>query len=323
MASKIGEKVSVKDRHLVINRSGGSDGSTRSGGRLTLDYANSASRPKDTRSFKQKAYDALGGKYKTQAAEAHKTMVKKRNDADDIARRANAQGRAANANKKAGNAREYMANKEGARELELEAKSARYEQWDATAKANRAQWKYDHSIAGLYDKATGKYKQSHKRTKVPSAMQQYKHIYNDGPNSKLFNNGKGTAKTAKEQAKAELWTAADHQIKANEHNNTSATQGYNASYYGQAYKNAAEREGRLSEASYRRAAALAKQASSESSASSRPRARKKKHTSGGSGVAVRRPGRKPVSRTKRVTQSSTGVKRRGSTGSGRSVRRGA
>lgn len=303
MASKIGgaaSKVSIKDKHLVVN-------GNRSVGTRGLAVGETGEKPK---SFKEKAYNALGGKYKTQAADAHREMVQKRNDADDKARRANAQGRAANANKKAGNVREYMANKEGARQLDAEAKGARVNQWEATAKANRAQWKYDHSIAGLYDKATGKYKQVHKRTKVPKTMDQAVYYYSEGPNSKLHNNGSSKAKTAKEQAKAAVWNAADHQIKAKEYND-------------QAYKDAAEREGRLSEASYRKAAALGKQASSETSTSSRPRARKKKHTSGGSGVTVRRPGRKPVSRTKRVTQSSTGVKRRGTTGTGARVRRGA
>lgn len=316
MAGKIGgaaKQISVKDKHLVVN-------GTRSVGAKGLAVGETGEKPK---SFKEKAYDALGGKYKTQAADAHREMVLRRNDADDKARRANAQGRAANANKKAGNVREYMANKEGARQLDAEAKGARTSQWEATKKANRAQWKYDHSIAGLYDKATGKYKQAHKKTAIPKTMDRWKYEYKDGPNSKLFNNGKGKAKTAKEQAKAEVWNAADHQIKAKEYNDVSSSYGGNANYYGQAYKNAAEREARLAEGSYRRAAALGKQASSESSTSSRPRARKKKHTSGGSGVTVRRPGRKPVSRTKRVTQSSTGVKRRGSTGSGRTVRRGA
>ena len=307
------KRISVKDKHLVIN-------GNRSSGARGLAVGDTGEKPK---SFKEKAYNALGGKYKTQASEAHREMITARNDADDIARRANAQGRAANANKRAGNVREYMANKEGARQLDTEAKGARVNQWEATAKANRAQWKYDHSIAGLYDKATGKYKQVHKRTKIPKTMDQAAYYYSEGPNSKLHNNGSSKAKTAKDQAKAAVWNAADHQIKAKEHNDVANSYGGNTNYYGQAYKNAAERESRLSEASYRKAAALGKQASSETSTSSRPRARKKKHTSGGSGVTVRRPGRKPVSRTKRVTQSSTGVRRRGSTGSGSSVRRGA
>lgn len=311
-ASKIGEKISVKDKHLVINGS-------RSGSR-GLAVGETGEKPK---SFKEKAYNALGGKYKSQAAEAHREMVQKRNDADDKARRANAQGRAANAHKKAGNVRDYMANKEGARQLDKEAKGARLSQWEATKKANRAQWKYDHSIAGLYDKATGKYKQAHKKTAIPKMVDRFKYEWKDGPNSKLFKNGKGKAKTAKEQAKAEVWNAADYQIKAKEHNDMANTLGGNTNYVGQVFKEAAAKETRLAEGSYRRAAALAKQSSSDTSTSSRPRARKKKHTSGGSGVTVRRPGRKPVSRTKRVTQSSTGVKRRGSTGSGRSVRRGA
>ena len=307
------KRISVKDKHLVIN-------GNRSGGTRSLAVGETGEKPK---SFKEKAYDALGGKYKTQAADAHREMIQKRNDADDKARRANAQGRAANANKKAGNVREYMANKEGARQLDAEAKGARTSQWEATKKANRAQWKYDHSIAGLYDKATGKYKQAHKKTAIPKMMDRWKYEYKDGPNSKLFNNGKGKAKTTKEHAKAEVWNAADHQIKAKEYNDVANSLGGNANYYGQAYKNAAAKEARLAEGSYRRAAALGKQTSSETSTSSRPRARKKKHTSGGSGVTVRRPGRKPVSRTKRVTQSSTGVKRHGATGTGARVRRGA
>ena len=312
MASKLSgvtSKVSVKDKHLVINGS-------RSGSR-GLAVGETGEKPK---SFKEKAYNALGGKYKTQAADAHREMVQKRNDADDKARRANAHGRAANANKKAGNVREYMANKEGARQLDKEAKGARLGQWEATKKANRAQWKYDHSIAGLYDKATGKYKQAHKKTAIPKTLDRWKYEYKDGPNSKLFKNEKGKAKTAKEQAKADIWNAADHQIKAKEYNDVANSQGGNANYYGRLFKDAAAKEARLAEGSYRRAAALGKQASKETSTSSRPRARKKKHTSGGSGVTVRRPGRKPVSRTKRVTQSSTGVKRRGSTGSGKRVR---
>lgn len=314
MAGKLGgaaSKVSIKDKHLVVN-------GNRSVGTRGLAVGETGEKPK---SFKEKAYNALGGKYKTQAADAHREMVQKRNDADDKARRANAQGRAARLAKSKGAVQDYIANKEGAIQLEGEAKYARNEQWDATRRANSAQWKYDHSIAGLYDKATGKYKQVHKKTSVPNAAKRAE--YNNKTSNKLYDGGKTKPKTAKEQAKAEIWKAADHMINSHDYYNNSFDPTVTAYGYDTAFRKKATDYARLAEGSYRRAAALGKQASKETSTSTRPRARKKKHTSGGSGVTVRRPGRKPVSRTKRVTQSSTGVKQRGTTGTGARVRRGA
>ena len=314
------KRISVKDKHLVINRSG-SNGNARNRG---------AARPKaEKKKITRKAvgealYNAVGGNAKKAAQEHHRNMVNYKNEADKYSRYANVQGSAAKAHKRAGNVSAYIGAKTGARVDEENAKNYRLAQYSEAKEANSAQWKYDHSLAGLYDKATGKYKQTHKKTATPSLAKQYQY-YMKETNGKLFDHGKGKG-SAKDQAKQAVWNAADNRILADDAR-AKKNDFYEDDGYGTAYRKAqdklTERYARASEASYRRAAALGKQAANEGSTSSRPRSRKKKHTSGGSGVTVRRPGRKPVSRTKRVTQSSTGVKRRGSTGSGRSVRRGA
>lgn len=260
----------------------------------------------------EKVYDAAGGSHKKNA-EGWSKMAQEESNAARASERSSHENsaRAASQDRKYGSGGDVYR-----RAAESDKENAETHRSNAKARSERAaseQAAYEKSLAGKYDKmkADRARKKSARRDKVFS----------------------GTSPKAKKQisnARDDVEKAARANENAYKHAKAVYRQTGSDS---DAYKQAIKRSGttlqryidnkKLLEKKKQAKPALGKQASSETSTSSRPRARKKKHTSGGSGVTVRRPGRKPVSRTKRVTQSSTGVKRRGATGTGARVRRGA